>query len=85
MPDAAEDEHPGVKGAEDRDPAFKDPSTLEQPDGGPAMGASGAVPSGNAFNHWHTANPSADATKPETMPNTKSTPEPGETEDRKPV
>jgi hypothetical protein len=75
-------------GVEKRNPADKDirhPEDQDQPDEGPAMSGAGAGPSGNAMDHWETAMPNADATKPETMPNTASTPLPGETEDRIPV
>ena len=77
-----------VEGVETRNPADKDirhPDDQDQPDEGPAMSGTGALPSGSAMNHWETAMPSADATKGESMPNTVSTPRPGETEDRLPV
>ncbi|MGI8809691.1 MAG: hypothetical protein ACR2KK_17995 [Acidimicrobiales bacterium] len=32
------------------------------------MSGAGAGPGGNAMDHWNTANPNTDATKPETMP-----------------
>jgi len=63
----------------------RDPDTLDNPDEGPTMTGGGAAPSGNSMDHWNTASPNADATKPETMPNTPSHPLPGETEDRDPV
>ena len=74
-----------VAGVEKRNAADKDirhPDDLDQPDEGPAMSGAGAMPSGNAMDHWETAMPNTDATKPETMPNSISTPMPGETEDR---
>lgn len=37
------------------------------------------------MNHWASALPNTHATNPETMPNTKSTPMPGETAERTPV
>ena len=81
-------DQPRVQGAEERDQGddeIRDPESLDNPDEGPAMTGAGAGPSGSAMDHWATAMPSADATKPETMPNTESTPLPGETEDREPV
>lgn len=62
----------GARGAEDQ----------EQPDEGPAMSGGGAMPAGSAMNHWLTASPNTDATKPATMPHTESTPLPGETANR---
>jgi len=67
------------------DPDARDAGNDESPDEGPAMSGAGAQPGGSAMDHWATASPNTDATKPETMPNTKSTPMPGETEDRDPV
>ena len=46
----------------------QDPESLDNPDEGPAMSGSGAEPGGNAMDHWNTAMPNTDATKPETMP-----------------
>ena len=77
-----------VQGVERRSADDKDilhPDDQDQPDEGPAMSGAGAMPGGNAMDHWDTAMPNTDATKPETMPNTVSTPLPGETEDRIPV
>ncbi len=76
-----------VEGIEERqgDSGITNPDDQEQPDEGPAMSGAGAAPSGNAMDHWATSQPSPDATKPETMPNTASAPLPGETEDRDPV
>ena len=79
---------PSVEGVEERspdDPGIQHPDTQDQPDDGPAMSGAGAGPGGNAMDHWATAMPNTDATKPETMPNTESTPLPGETADRDPV
>ena len=75
-----------VEGVDDRkESETRDPDSLNQPDEGPTMTGEGAMPSGNSMDHWNTASPNTDATKPETMPNTPSTPLPGETEDREPV
>ena len=76
-----------VEGAriEESNRESRDPDTLNQPDEGRAMSGGGAQPSGNSMDHWNTASPNADATKPETMPNTRSEPLPGETADREPV
>jgi hypothetical protein len=61
-----------VEGVEVRDEGeggvVRDPETQENPDDGPTMGGPGAQPGGNAMDHWNTAMPNADATKPETMP-----------------
>lgn len=69
-----------IRGADDAD--IKHPDDQEQLDEGPAMSGAGAMPSGSIMNHWETASPSADATDPDSMPQTKSTPMPGETEIR---
>lgn len=53
-------------------------STEDQPDGGPTMSVAGAMPAGSEMSHWKTAYARPDATRPETMPGTVSTPEPGE-------
>ena len=77
-----------VKGAEKRSTADEDirhPDDQDQPDEGPAMSGVGAMPGGNAMDHWETAMPSADVTKPESMPNTASTDLPGETKNRRSV
>lgn len=65
--------------------AGTEPDTEDNPDEGPAMSGAGAQPSGSEMDHWATAQPNPDATKPDSMPNTASTPMPGETEDREPV
>lgn len=67
------------------DPDVVDPDNQAQPDDGPNMTMAGAMPSGSNMDHWVTAMPTPDATKPETMPHTDSTPMPGESEDRDPV
>ena len=85
MPNAEGTAEHRVEGVEKRspsDPDIRHPDDQDQPDEGPAMSGTGAMPSGNAMDHWGTAMPNADATKPETMPGTKSTQLPGETEDR---
>lgn len=72
-------------GVETRSTAAADirqPDDQEQLDDGPAMTTGGAMPGGSTMNHWVTASPDADATRPETMPHTKSTPMPGETKRR---
>ncbi len=75
-----------IEGVDDRiESEVRDPGTLDQPDEGPAMSGAGAGPGGSSMDHWTTASPNTDATKPESMPHTKSTPMPGETEDRTPV
>lgn len=74
-----------VKGVEKRsagDDDIRHPDDQDQPDEGPSMSGAGAGPSGSEMSHWETAMPDADATKPESMPNTRSTPMPGETENR---
>ena len=75
----------GVETDDESDRDVKDPEDQDNPDEGPTMSGAGAAPGGNAMDHWATASPNTDATKPETMPNTKSTPMPGETVDRDPV
>ena len=53
---------------EDTGRETRDPEDQENPDSGPTMSGAGAEPGGNAMDHWATAMPNADATKPETMP-----------------
>ena len=53
-------------------------STEDQPDDGPTTTQTGSMPGGSEMGHWATANARPDATKPETMPRTRSTPQPGE-------
>jgi hypothetical protein len=73
----------GVEVRDEDEPGVRDPETQENPDEGPAMSGAGAQPGGNAMDHWNTAMPSADATKPETMPEalggSGETPNPQET------
>ena len=53
---------------EGEDGVVRDPETQENPDEGPAMSGAGAGAGGSSMDHWNTAMPSTDATKPETMP-----------------
>ena len=66
----------------DDDADIDQPDDLEQLDEGPALSGAGALPGGSDMNHWKTASPGTDATDPDSMPHTKSTPMPGETEIR---
>ncbi len=71
MPNAEGTGNHRVEGVEKRSTADADirhPDDQDQPDEGPAMSGGGALPSGNAMDHWATGMPNADATKPETMP-----------------
>lgn len=72
----------GVETRSAADAGIRHPDDQEQLDEGPAFTAGGAMSGGSSMNHWTTASPDADATKPETMPHTKSTPLPGETKNR---
>jgi hypothetical protein len=67
---------------EGEDGVVRDPETQDNPDEGPAMSGAGAGAGGNAMDHWNTAMPNTDATKPETMPTalggTGETPNPQE-------
>ena len=81
------DVHQGepVEGVEVRDEGedgTKDPETQDNPDEGATMTGAGATSGGSAMDHWNTAMPNADATKPETMPEalggTGETPNPDE-------
>ena len=58
----------GVDARDEGDDDVRDPESLDNPDEGPALSGVGAIPGGNAMDHWDTAMPSPDATKPETMP-----------------
>ena len=69
-----------VRSADDAD--IEHPDDQEQLDEGPALSGTGAMPGGSTMNHWETASPNTDATVPESMPRTKSTPMPGETKKR---
>lgn len=85
MPNAAGDGNHSFEGAEIRsadDADVNQPDDQEQLEEGPAMSGAGALPGGSGMNHWKTASPNADATDPGSMPRTKSTPMPGETEVR---
>ena len=80
----------GVESDEEReddeqDPRSRDAGSHDSPDHGTTMTPGGAMPSGGAMDHWATAMPNTDATRPETMPNTESEPLPGETRDSDPV
>jgi len=72
----------GVEERDQSDPDVKDPQDQDNPDDGPTMSGAGAEPGGNAMDHWATAMPNTDATKPETMPKrlggTGETPNPDE-------
>lgn len=70
MTDASGQGEP-VEGVEVRDTGrsdVRDPESQDNPDEGPTMTGGGAEPGGNAMDHWKTAMPNADATRPETMP-----------------
>jgi hypothetical protein len=54
--------------AEESNRQPRDPESQDNPDEGPTMTGAGAEPGGNAMDHWNTAMPNTDATKPETMP-----------------
>ena len=54
--------------AEESNRESRDPESLDNPDEGPTMTGIGASPGGNSMDHWATAHPNTDATKPETMP-----------------
>jgi hypothetical protein len=58
----------GVEVRDEGDPDVRDPQDQENPDEGATMTGAGATTGGNSMDHWNTAMPSADATKPETMP-----------------
>jgi hypothetical protein len=58
----------GVDARDEGDEEARDPESLDNPDEGPTMTGAGAEPGGNAMDHWNTAMPNTDATKPETMP-----------------
>ncbi len=88
MPNVAGEGNHAVEGVDERgadDADVTAPDDQEQLDGGPAMSGVGAMPSGSTMNHWATASPNTDATDRSSMPQTKSTPLPGETADRIPV
>jgi hypothetical protein len=54
--------------AEESNHETRDPESQDNPDEGPTLTGVGAEPGGNAMDHWGTAHPNVDATKPETMP-----------------
>ena len=58
----------GVDQENERGTQVRDPESNDNPDDGPTMTGGGAAPGGNAMDHWNTAMPNTDATKPETMP-----------------
>ena len=64
----------GVEIRDDEESGVRDPESQDNPDEGPTMSGVGAQPGGNSMDHWATAHPNADATKPETMPGTGTTP-----------
>ena len=69
MTDAGEFEQgKGVEVRDEGEGGVQDPETQDNPDEGPAMSGAGAGAGGNSMDHWNTAMPSTDATKPETMP-----------------
>lgn len=85
MSNAAGEGNHRVEGVEKRstgDADVEHPDDQEQLDEGPVMSGGGAMPGGSNMNHWDTASPNTDATDPDSMPHTKSTPMPGETEKR---
>ena len=85
MPNAAGQGTHRVEGVDKRsadDDDIMQPDDQEQLDEGPTMSGGGAMPGGSNMNHWDTASPNADATDSGSMPHTKSTPMPGETEIR---
>ena len=58
----------GVEVRDESDPAVRPPQDQDNPDEGATMTGAGAVAGGSAMDHWKTAMPNTDATKPETMP-----------------
>ena len=58
----------GVEVRDESDPAVRDPQDQDNPDEGATMTGAGATSGGSAMDHWNTAMPNTDATKPETMP-----------------
>jgi hypothetical protein len=66
MPTQGKDVEGATAGEQNRE--SRDPETLDNPDEGPTLTGVGAEPGGNAMDHWNTAHPNTDATKPETMP-----------------
>ena len=72
----------GVEVRDEGEAGVQDPQTQDNPDEGATMTGAGATAGGNAMDHWDTAMPNTDATKPETMPKalggTGETPNPTE-------
>ena len=66
MPSQGKDVEGATAGEQNRE--SRDPETLDNPDDGPTLTGVGAEPGGNAMDHWNTAMPNTDSTKPETMP-----------------
>ena len=58
----------GVEVRDEGEAGVKDPEDQDIPDEGATMTAAGATSGGSVMDHWETAMPNADATKPETMP-----------------
>ena len=93
MSQGAGEGHHRVEGVEDRgeqQPEPGDPHDREEggeggSESGTTMTPGGAMPSGGNMDNWATAMPNADATQPETLPDTKSESLPGESESRDPV
>ena len=73
----------GVDARAEDEPEVRDPEDQGSPDEGPTMSGTGALPGGNSMDHWATAMPNADATKPETMPDGGTSP--GQNENRNPA
>ena len=72
----------GVETESGEDAGIRHPDDQEQLNDGPTLTGGGAMSGGSSMNQWVTASPDADATRPDTMPHTKSTPLPGETKYR---
>jgi hypothetical protein len=68
MPETEETHAEGAEVRDEGQEGIKDPQSQDNPDEGPSMTGAGAEPAGNSMDHWATAMPNADATKPETMP-----------------
>ena len=58
----------GVEVRDEGESGAQDPETQDNPDEGATMTGAGATSGGSAMDHWKTAMPNTDATKPETMP-----------------
>lgn len=57
-----------VNGTSEMVDSFVETHVNTHPDGGATMSPAGAMPSGSQMEHWRTAMPNPDATRPETMP-----------------